>query len=60
MTFDQLIEHFGTQQKTADALGVKQPTVCGWQDNGIPLGRQYQIQLLTAGRLKAEVAQKAA
>lgn len=28
--YDQLVDHFGGQVKTADSLGVKQGTVSGW------------------------------
>lgn len=53
MTFDELINHFGTQQAAADAIGISQPSVSGWREGGIPLPRQYQIQVITGGRLQA-------
>jgi len=60
MTTQDLINHFGTQAKAAAALGIKQPSIAGWVANGkIPEGRQYQIQILTGGVLKAD-QQKAA
>ncbi|WP_198314535.1 Cro/CI family transcriptional regulator [Chitinibacter sp. GC72] len=32
MKKETVIAHFGGQRKTAEALGVKQPTVCAWPD----------------------------
>lgn len=29
-TYQQLVDHFGNQAKTAEAIGVKQPTVSGY------------------------------
>ena len=54
MTFNQLITHFGTQQKTATALGLVQSSVAEWKRFGIPYGRQCQVQIFTNGKLKAE------
>ncbi len=60
MTFNELINHFGTQQKVADALGFKQPTVCGWNkpNRGIPRGVQAEIQIITGGILQADAKEK--
>lgn len=58
MTFDELMQHFGTQTKAGDALGVAQTTVAEWKKTGIPLPRQYQIQVLTGGILKADPTPK--
>jgi hypothetical protein len=55
MNFDQLIKHFGTQSKAADALGCSQPTLSNWKTRGrIPGIQQLRIEHLTKGRLKAE------
>lgn len=52
-----VISHFGTQVNVASALGITQPTVSEWVQNGyVPLGRQYEIQVLTGGKLKADPA----
>ena len=59
MTPQQVINHFGTQTKTAEALNCGQSTVAGWLEQGyIPDGRQAQIQLLTGGLLTADFQQK--
>ena len=59
MTFEQLIKHFGTQDKAAKALGLKQPSINAWRD-GIPYPRQCQIQLVTGGILQADKQKQAA
>lgn len=54
MTYDDVIKHFGTQTKAADALGLSQPSVSEWQQRGIPFLRQLHIEKLTKGKLKAD------
>lgn len=64
MTFDQLIDYFGTQRAAGEALaelgegiggkGLAQGSVAEWKENGIPLYRQAQYELITHGRLKAQ------
>jgi hypothetical protein len=50
-----LISHFGTQEKTAEALGVTQGTVSAWKSAGeVPILRQMQAERLTDGALKAD------
>lgn len=45
----------GTQEATAKALGVTQGAVSQWVQAGrVPLLRQYQIETLTHGALRAE------
>jgi hypothetical protein len=58
MNFDQVISHFGTQQKTANALGLSQSSIAEWKKNGIPEGRQFQIQVITGGALRAAPERK--
>lgn len=54
MTPSDLIAHFGTQQAIADFFGVSQPSVALWFAKGeVPLGRQYEAQVRTVGRLVA-------
>jgi hypothetical protein len=54
MTYDQLIKHFGTQQKVAGALDIDQSAVSLWKKSGIPFTRQFQIQIITGGVLQAD------
>ena len=56
MTKDQAIAHFGTQAALARALGIQRAAVHGWR--GVPLGRQYQLEVLTGGALKADRSEK--
>lgn len=51
MNIDQLIRFYGTQEKAASALGIKQPSVAQWKKHGIPLPRQAQYQIITNGVL---------
>ena len=54
MSPQELITHFSTQAAAAKALGCAQSTVAEWCSDGtIPEGRQYQIELATAGALVA-------
>jgi hypothetical protein len=54
MTPQQVLDHFGTQAEIARVLGCKQPSVAEWFDKDeVPEGRQYQLELATAGALKA-------
>lgn len=53
MTTDDAVKHYGTQQKLADALGIKQGSVAGWGEFP-PALRQLQLQQITKGKLKAE------
>lgn len=55
MTYDELIAHYGTQKRAADALGIEQPSVAEWKVKGVPLPRQAQYELLTDGALKADL-----
>ena len=51
----EIIAHYGTQQKVADALDVKQSNIAKWLKSGRPpYLRQLQVQILTKGKLKAE------
>lgn len=54
MNYSDLINFFGSQSKAARALNVKPPSVHQWKDDGIPETRQYQIEVLTNGALKAD------
>ena len=54
MTYEELIKFYGTQAAAVRALGLKQPSVSGWRESGIPEPRQYQIEVLTGGALRAD------
>jgi hypothetical protein len=57
MNMQDLIDHFGSQSAIAKALGTSDQVVSAWKvKNRIPLGRQYEIQILTAGKLRADAS----
>lgn len=52
---DALISFFGGVNATARALGVKPPSVSEWRAVGrVPHVRQYQVEVLTDGALRAD------
>lgn len=52
MTKKEAIEFFGSPAELAKAIGVKAPSIYSW-GKLVPIGRQYQIEKITKGRLKA-------
>lgn len=57
MTYDELIDHFGSAAEAARVLGYKhRQRVHKWQDEGIPREEQALIEVVTAGKLKADIA----
>lgn len=56
MTPDETIKHFGSQKEVARLCGVSPAAVSLWvQWGNIPRARQYQIHVLSAGRLQVDV-----
>lgn len=53
MKLSEAIAHFGTEAEMARKLGIKPQAVYQW-DGKVPMARQYQIQLMTKGKLKAD------
>jgi hypothetical protein len=54
MTPQDLLNHFGTKTAIAQFFDIELPAVSRWfADNEVPLGRQYEAQVKTAGRLLA-------
>jgi DNA-binding transcriptional regulator Cro len=51
MTYDDLIEHFGSAPVAAKRLGVSRQLLYYWKANGIPIGRQALIQITSRNRL---------
>lgn len=54
MTYDELIDYFGSQGKAAHALGLSQPSVWAWKESGVPPLRQIQAEELSRGKIKAD------
>ena len=60
MTVTDVLEHFDGKSNTAKALGINYQAVDQWEKNGrVPDGRQWQIQAMINGKLKAEEAKTA-
>lgn len=55
MKTQEAVEFFGGVKQLADALGVWPQVVYKWGESP-PIGRQYEIQVKTNGKLIAEDA----
>jgi hypothetical protein len=53
MTTKQAIEHYGGIKNLADALGMWPHVIYRWGDHP-PKARQYELQVKTNGKLKAQ------
>ena len=60
MTTQEAIQFFGSKAQVADALGCSRAAVTMWGEEP-PRARQWQIQVLTKGKLKVskEASKKA-
>lgn len=47
------IEHFGSIKLLAAALSIKPPSVYSWGKT-VPRQRQYELERITKGKLKAD------
>jgi len=52
VTKQEIVAHFGGVTATARALDIARQTVQRWKTR-VPLGRQYEIQIITGGKLRA-------
>ena len=52
MRKEDAIRFFGSATKLARALGISKQAISKWGDH-VPEGRDYQIEVLTEGALKA-------
>jgi hypothetical protein len=56
MTPSQVLEHYKTHAEIARVLGCRQSSVAEmFEKDQVPEGRQYQIELATRGKLRAEL-----
>ncbi|MDL1881846.1 hypothetical protein FBQ88_12500 [Gammaproteobacteria bacterium PRO2] len=53
MTTEEAIVYFGGAKPLADALGIWPHAIYRWGDYP-PMGRQYELEVITHGALKAE------
>ncbi len=58
MKKNEVIDFFGSAAKTAKALGISKAAVSLWGEE-IPYGRACQIQLISKGKLKAGLVNRA-
>lgn len=49
------VKHFGQKIDLAKALGVSPAAVTQWPEDGIPMRRQYELERITDGQLKASL-----
>lgn len=56
MTFNDVVSHFGGLTKASRAIRIKPSSVFIWQTRRVPDYRQFQIEKLTKGALKADKA----
>ena len=47
------VSHYGSQEKVALALNIRRQAVQAW-GKVVPLGRAYQLQVLSRGRLRVD------
>lgn len=55
MTTQQAIDHYGSDKELAHALGIYPQAIHHWGEYPPP-GRQYELEVKTKGKLKAERA----
>jgi len=53
MTYQETIEHFGTQTEIARVLGITQGTVSSW-NKVVPPRWQFQLEVITHGALRVD------
>lgn len=55
MTYEDVIEFYGSAAKAARSIGVSKAAISAWKKkSGVPFLTQTYIQVLTKGKLKAE------
>ena len=54
MKKSEVLEHFGTMEKVAEALGITRMAVSQWPGDHVPMRRQYELERVTKGELKAD------
>lgn len=55
MNLEQVLKHFDAKpHELAKKMGVSRGAISQWKSAGIPEGRQWQIEALTKGKLKAD------
>ena len=56
MRYEDAEKHFGGERELAAALGITRQAVNLWKHAGVvPKGTAYQLQVMTAGKLRVDV-----
>lgn len=58
MTTQEAINHYGGRKALADALGVWPQVIYAWGERP-PMARQYELEVKTGGKLKADAKEAA-
>jgi len=53
MTTKEAIDYYGSVKKLADVLGIWPQVIYTWGDEP-PMARQYELEVKTAGTLRAD------
>lgn len=59
MKLSEAVAHFGTEAEVARKLNIRPQAVYQWGDE-VPMRRQYQLERMTKGKLKADPEHPAA
>jgi|DEB19_MinimDraft_2_1074335.scaffolds.fasta_scaffold00274_3 hypothetical protein len=64
MLLSEAIAFFGSDVELAEALDVTPQAISGWRCRSgnpefVPSARQYQLQILSRGKLRADIPEKA-
>lgn len=55
MTIDEVIAHYGSNVKAAEALDITTQAISSWRKYGrVPFNTQYRIETLSGGALVAD------
>lgn len=52
MRTEEVVKHFGSKIEIARALGIWHTAISAWGEYP-PMGRQYELEVMTKGKLKA-------
>lgn len=53
MTYADLLREYGSFSDVARELGLTRAAVSVWRKRGVPLSRQFELEVRTKGRLRA-------
>ena len=57
MKTQDAIDYYKTKSALAKAVGLTRGAITHWSNDGfVPMGRAYQLQLLTGGALKVDIS----